>query len=483
MPGWAKGLRFAPGLGALIWAYSAYEFYQWYQNQPGGYDMTGWQKCCDLGGPKDAFRIVWGNAVDPNNGGQPACDYSVGCGWPNQVPSGLDGDAVTYPDQTGGLGQWRYRVFFRGPANAGGTRMTLTEKWAILFRKADGMPDLEWRDPKPWPAMPPVYVPPWVPWFDPFQLPIGVPTPAPLPPPYRILPRRGPRRRPDPKPLPVPVGEIPTLEVTPGAQPVPGSIKQEVPPEGEKEKKGSPLKGKYAAGWVKTLEGLGGGFTEMDDLVSAIYKSLPWQLRRWRGRDGVWRDRDHTTARRIQRIADNLGDVSVLDMVKNIMQNEAIDTIGGVIGELGKQAIDNNRYYRGLGGLQQGERFTKETWNAALEQLRLEAAAKIKPRDYYRHYIILPDGTRINASDFKFRNVRGRTEYGEGEPYRYADLSELPEGWQWGRELVKGTKQKIPWLVYSYNKRVRPRRGTIEWWTINHDKSYNIRRVYRYASN
>ena len=69
------------------------------------------------------------------------------------------------------------------------------------------------------------------------------------------------------------------------------------------------------------MSGAIGSYTEVDDTVAALYKGLPWKLRRWRGRDGVWRDRDITSVDRAKRLYQLLGQLDVQKGVKRSSNN------------------------------------------------------------------------------------------------------------------------------------------------------------------
>ena len=74
-------------------------------------------------------------------------------------------------------------------------------------------------------------------------------------------------------------------------------------------------------------------------MVAAIYRALPWQLRRWRGRDGVWRERDITTKDRMERIYSSIGSLSVKKAVDNLIQDYLTDMAFGKVGNQMKKNV------------------------------------------------------------------------------------------------------------------------------------------------
>lgn len=458
LPWWVK--LPARGLPLIGWGLAGYELYNWWNATPGvpaHYDMTGWTQICKndwspnvacAGGPYGGAGVLFTTAANTPRCGQALQPFWYAYGTP--IPAGS--------------GWANYRTVYFGPINPIGgcaLRMTIEEQWTLAGPNNDAAPLPLWvpeSPPIPAPGLPPVYVPPWVPWFDPMQLPIHQPVPAPRPLPWPLR-NPAPHEKPAPRPLalpPVGPSEMPSLDVEPGAPPAPKPHEVRKPEPGEKERKGK-LRGPGAVQYLRAMEGMMSKWMELDDLANAVYKSLHWKVRRWKGRDGVWRDRDITTAARLQRIADELGTLKFNDLVKNLAAEYATDRLGGVLGELNRQATAGS-YYRGARGLQSGGRFTKASWDEALEQLRLGAAQAQQPKDYYRWSYVHPDGNFL-WSEPDYDGVMTPQGYVKS-PYW-----DLPPGGRWVRRLVKGRKQIIPWFQYTYQKRVtNPRRGTAEWW-------------------
>lgn len=274
---------------------------------------------------------------------------------------------------------------------------------------------------------------------------------------------------------------LPSLDLGPGPRwdggstpaPKPGWHGQEPPKQDEREKKGRLSSGKSAE-WLQALGMIVNGFTETDDFIYAIYNALPWNLRRWKGRDGVWRDRDANTWSRYQRILQYASSISVKEAVENLKKNQEIDAIGGRIGRIGRHAVQNNAYYRGARGLQAGQNFTKEIWDDLLLEMRRAEEKKAKPRDYYKYQPVDKDGNVIPLAYLQ-PDQRGLMTR---EGYVDSPFWTLPPGYSWKRVLVKGSKQVIPWLQRTYNKRVRAGPGSIAYWQKQTNGVSLVRRKY-----
>lgn len=127
---------------------------------------------------------------------------------------------------------------------------------------------------------------------------------------------------------------------------------QRKPRRREKEKK---TQERFARAVVNTLGNAG----EIGDLVEILYDRLPWQKRRWKGRDGKWRDKDIRLQDRIRRLYDNwdvvdlgareftldLGPLGVFEgettaleeVILNEIQDAVIGTIGGAASRAGRR--------------------------------------------------------------------------------------------------------------------------------------------------
>lgn len=406
------GARLLPGVG---WALLAYEAYQYFSNRPAGYNMSGFTRGC---------YQPWG--PDPRPPGV-AVNFQTGVQCTGNVTAGRAyGTAIPAGTRNVGFGPGWYLI--------GNIRISIREVWT----RPANMPEVPW-EPEvvnpPQPLEVPI-APPWMPWY----LPIFQPVPLPLAPPYRDLPkirpnprprrRRNPLNRPKFETHPVPPGAvIPSYDIGDGprAIPRPGLHERRPPEKGEKEKK-TELRGSASKNWLEGMEKLISGITEMDDFVSAVYKGLPWQLRRWKGRDGVWRDRDIRTDTRLQRLYGELGSLNIKTAIKEVIKENAVDYAGAFIGKLNNKALKNNQYYRGKTGLQFGGRLTKDAWKKLKDDLAL-GAAKAQPDKYHYRWVMDKDGLYY-------------------------------------RKRVLQQKQMIPWLQRIGRKtyRTKERPGNVLWW-------------------
>lgn len=368
------------GYGLLAW-----EIFQWYKGDPGreggyggGLQRLGWSRKCDIGGPKVYYATASG---DPNLICQPVAYQVPKASIEDHPPIRVSGPMGLWDDER--LVKW---IAF-GQRNDIGTvqRMGLNEQWARgdspLAPNAPEPLYVPYEEPEP--PRPQVIVAPDPadPW--PFVGPGPQPTPAPRSPDPEL---DGEPSLYDPSPLPE-LGpfEQPGVEVRPDGPPAPVPHPVAPPAPGVEEKK-TKLKGPRVAAWWKFLEDAVGGYTETDDFFKALYDALPWQVRRWKGRDGVWRERDISTAEKINRLGQYVDLINVAKAVENYWKNQGGDKMGGRLGEFGAEAVakaSGNNLYRGAQGLQSGGRFTKKSWDDALENLRKKAAESFKPKVYY----------------------------------------------------------------------------------------------------
>ena len=256
-----------------------------------------------------------------------------------------------------------------------------------------------WNQREHWyyPADPGV-TPEWRPEID-IKMPLIVELPYPFPGaamPYPVAPPlNDPESRPSPDPAPVvsapPVsmpGRTPAIEIGADGRVGIGTHFQRPPWENEREKK-KRLTGSAARAWLRLLEATGGSFMEKDDIVAAMYKGLPWKLRRWRGKDGVWRDRDHTTTRRLSRLFGNLGSLDVGTALTEVAKNELGDAIYGRLGKALKdrtQQLAEQGLWSGSRGLGQGTPL-EDSWDETYKRLKAEAASRDPARWYLaKHY-------------------------------------------------------------------------------------------------
>ena len=158
-----------------------------------------------------------------------------------------------------------------------------------------------------------------------------------------------------------------------------------------------------------------------------MYKGLHWKVRRWRGRDGVWRDRDITSFTRAKRIGRQLGDLSIEKAITEIVKETATDW---AYGKTAKKITDNFK----KSGLQFPHGLTSQrnsgSWEEVYEKLRKQQGAKVNPvryiytntydpvtKTWQREKRLRNDRTTIpwyrQTSDFKRRAYRGESEYWE----------------------------------------------------------------------
>ena len=177
-----------------------------------------------------------------------------------------------------------------------------------------------------------------------------------------------------------------------------------IAPPGPNEREGKKrLKNTKVGKWNKIMEKLGGGYLEYDDFVVALYKALPYNVRRWRGRDGVWRDRDIRSDTRIARLYEVLGsavggdqglgfdlDAAIdyaWEAVHNLSTQEAQDRIIGKIGQAmaaQAEALGKKGYWAGSGGFQRGGALTRKQWEKMKEALAKEQAKKYMRNRWYK---------------------------------------------------------------------------------------------------
>lgn len=429
-PGWLT-----PGImGGLL-------LYAWF-NRNGEYAMpAGWTKCCDAGGPKEAMSGPTFGACDPG-----WC--SVGL----QVPSGEYGDPINITDPF-------HTIFWFGPyVNPEHTRMNYTETWTRPIHTGGFTPyTIEYIPgvmvPMPEPLLPMapifpgvVYEP--VPWAPPIS-PVA-PKPAwPFP---DVTTDPGIDETPTVTGGPVVPPSITIDTDTYPETPVYPDIHVKEPPDtdgGEKEKKKRLTKSQTKT-WLAALEASGTSYMELDDFTAAVYKALPWYLRRWRGRDGVWRDRDITTATRMERIYQYAGDINIGKMIENVASQEAADRVIGQIGQKlkeGAERLGNAGLWNTPMGFQYGQNKVNDTWDAMYEKLKKEAA-----KDVLAH-------TRT---------------------YRVKLYDAATNSWYW-EERVRPVTQ-IPWFRQKSNYLGLARPGMAEYWDLTEqekeDKTRTVQRYY-----
>lgn len=286
---------------------------------------------------------------------------------------------------------------------------------------------------------------------DPLEMPYPYPfAPMPIPltrPPTRpnqepgYQPQPRPQPRPDPRPRPLnrpigagfsPIAPVPSINWSPGKLPL-ADIHERRPPESDEREKKKRLKPGTAVAWLQFMNQAVGSYTEMDDTISALYKGLPWHLRRWRGRDGVWRDRDIRSDTRAKRLFELLGQLDVEKAIEEVIKQQLTDAAFGTVGNKLKQKakdLGNEGLWSGATGFQSGGAKRHETWEEAYEKLKKEGMPKVKRRQY---------------------TVKERIGPGL---YRYVTRT---------RPVTQ-----IPWYKQEslYPRMARP--GMAEWWTLTY---------------
>ena len=145
---------------------------------------------------------------------------------------------------------------------------------------------------------------------------------------------------------------------------------------------------------------------ELDDYVSAIYKALPWKLRRWRGSDGVWRDRDANTKDRLERLYNHLGALSVQDAVKNLVENEASDRAWGAVGNALKgraKELGDEGLWSGLRGPGSSTPLNKDVWDAYKADQRARWRKMVQNGEYHNWYRVREYNPETNRWEYKLK--------------------------------------------------------------------------------
>lgn len=234
-------------------------------------------------------------------------------------------------------------------------------------------PPLNWPDPQPSPDEPP-------------------PPPAPLPPPPVVLPAPG-----GPP-------SVPAINWSPGG-PADIGPHYKVPPDPERERERKKRFGPSASyKWFKFIEKLGGNYMEFDDNVSALYKGLHWSVRRWRGRDGVWRDRDITSTARLERLFQYAATVkfSVNDALLALAEEQATDWAFGKIGNAIKKKTAENAdagWWAGARG--PSSQPQDNQWSEAYKKLQQERYKRDRIKRPYTSWRERQDGQWVRLIRFR----------------------------------------------------------------------------------
>lgn len=384
----ARGiLRLSPyALAAL----TAYDLYRWLQ--PGApttghwdYAAGGWTVDCErqpaVCGDGGGFPVRWMTTGSTATKNPYKCFITASSGFAatDVLPA--------HKSNCGSTARYFYDYAALGVScgnNRGASHVHLTRKW---FRPKCSNPD-ENKPEQEFPEVP--WVPGATPWF-----PVDKPYPYPFAPelPPNLFPRSIPKAEPGTAPQPPadPVlatpgpGYQPSVDWSPGGRPLPGHHQKEPPDPPDKERKKRLTPGQSRA-WLLALEKAGSSYMEYDDMIAALYQGIHWRYRRWRGRDGVWRDRDITSVSRAKRLMEMVDDPVKFNLVtglKSLAYDQAVDFAFGKIGK----AIGNNTRKAGEKGLWAGlqgpsafGRAQKASWEEAEKLLKKQQAERILKR-------------------------------------------------------------------------------------------------------
>lgn len=375
--GKVAGKTFKRVVKALPWISAATTVgtlaYIWYNQEKTDLSAQGWTKCCDIGGPKNAYRF----SQITRSSTSVICQSGNHCGLGGQVPHGawgLAGNQVpggTTPRSSFGSIQ----TLYLGPLTTGGARMTFAEKWQRFLPGNTVYP------PIPAVSDVPVFIPGTLPQLDPGveTIPVAPPLNRPN---YDPTPKNPPMEYPRGRP-----SERPSIDFDPVTGPKTGSHEQRPPDKTEREKK-KRLSNALAGAWASFLGKAVNGYTETDDFIAALYKGLHWKVRRWRGSDGVWRDRDITSIARTNRIYSEMGNFDVTEAIKAVAANEAVDQAFGRVGKAlaGRaRSLGDQGLWAGTGGFQRGTNLRQKEWDNLQKKLKKQQAEKVGVRQYTRN--------------------------------------------------------------------------------------------------
>lgn len=377
-------LRLHPLINFGLWAWTGYELWQWWQQQGLPATPNGGYLHCQ--GPRPPRRVKYGWAR-----------FSICATYQPPPPNDYD---VIPPRPKGVSGNWLIQWEQSGIApKYSTTRFDTVQQWYYGNTVPVGgvpnpfpEPDIPFvvlppeENPYPYPFAPPPY-----PATPPLTRPRDEPYPQPDPYPR---PQPSPRPAPTPSPAPGAVAPIPAIEWGTDSGIKPGWHEQRPPREDEREKK-KRLKPGVGTQWLFLLKQGVGKYTEIDDTLSALYKGLPWHLRRWRGRDGVWRDRDITSVDRAKRLYQLLGELDVNKAIEEVIKQELTDLAFGTAGNILKKRakeLGDEGLWTGNTGFQTGGSLRQDNWDEVYEKLKKEAAKKQKLRQYTVKEMS-PDGT------------------------------------------------------------------------------------------
>jgi len=201
----------------------------------------------------------------------------------------------------------------------------------------------------------------WFPAYDPMTLPIGIVTPVPVPLPLPVsgvtpsgrdpLESRGgsePSRPVEPvvevPPVIEPWHPWPSTDFETSGGPVrqaQGNHFNEPPGRGEKERKGQTFRNSMIPAILGTL-------TEAGDIIDAFYTAIPAKGtgRRWKGRDGKWREAAITPQGKLAFIFKHADKIDLTKAFENLAENAAEDFVLGRGNQIVNKALSKTGYWK-----------------------------------------------------------------------------------------------------------------------------------------
>lgn len=396
--------RLLPGLGWALLASDLYDLWQWWRDQVPGDDPLRQQTCNEVEEPHRRKVYDW-----------------------RRFPGCFTFQPVTHPGydvipaRTSNLNRWLFQWQQGGTGVPSSTRFNTLRCWDYGNIPVGSVPN-------PFPVDRPVPMVP-MPEDNPYPYPFA-PEPFPFHPPL-VRPRPLPEPPPIIRPLPGVGGPvIPSRDLSPDG-PVAAPGRHEVrPPDGTEREKKKRMSPGASFKIYKFLNKYGGSYMELDDAVAAVYKGLPWKLRRWRGRDGVWRDRDHTSASRLKRLYSSLGQLDVEKAMIELVKDQVSDYAFGKAGNV----LKNRTRELGDEGLWSGSRG-------------------------------LGAGTPLNSHDEEARKKLIR-DAAKKEPKRWYRVREQQADGSWRSVLKERPVMQIPWYRRQSMYPRMARRGEAEFWSL-----------------
>jgi len=362
-------LRPFVGLMPVIgWGLIAWDLYDAYQTYYRPYGINGYTKTGECGlNPTTSYqnfeRITLVSGLCP--GGGALSTATLPAAWAGQNVSTLY-DYWRVQNQTHPTRVFNRRFqWTKIPGHPGPFQFIPEVRGPVL-------PEL----PYPYPFAPapyPVTAPFEKPQYEPSPSPYPDPRPAPVSPP--LVPA-----------IPKPSGmgfAVPSIDFGPGQKIRPDWHEVRKPRDDEREKK-KRLKPGLATSLYQFLNKYGGSYMEIDDTVAALYKGLHWKVRRWRGKDGVWRDRDITSLKRTFRLFNAIDQLSVEKAITELIKEKGTDAAYGKVGTMLKKKTEENANAGLWVGLQgPGTTFPlSDNWADYYEMLKKREGAKLSNRFY-----------------------------------------------------------------------------------------------------